>query len=320
MIKCFHPILTAEQLAQKKLTSKLAKQKKAQSTKGSRVSSRKSTEDGFTSVRPSSQRALNAAPDRLPSAKRPVRRVAQDSLGMWAENSSDSSSGILGSKSRLKKASKKPTSGANFVGRNARLRVCINRDNKDDDESPVGQTSSREKAKETEIPKSTERNLEENEQLIIDLLSRTQPYMDHNYTSIFGKRILHENMLADIDLSDLENGDHAARSSGKRIKTVPNLEGTDASDANDKTLTLKVSAGTVPTLNNIHIPIIRLARIPVAPDGTPLVSAEEVVVQENDALEEIMRKHNIGNSNATSKNDILKHGLYLNLVSVGACM
>ena len=239
---------------------------------------------------------------------------------MWAENSSDSSSGILGSKSRLKKASKKPTSGANFVGRNARLRVCINRDNKDDDESPVGQTSSREKAKETEIPKSTERNLEENEQLIIDLLSRTQPYMDHNYTSIFGKRILHENMLADIDLSDLENGDHAARSSGKRIKTVPNLEGTDASDANDKTLTLKVSAGTVPTLNNIHIPIIRLARIPVAPDGTPLVSAEEVVVQENDALEEIMRKHNIGNSNATSKNDILKHGLYLNLVSVGACM
>ena len=47
-----------------------------------------------------------------------------------------------------------------------------------------------------------------------------------------------------------------------------------------KTLTLRVNAGSVPTVNNVHIPIIRLARIPVAPDGTPLISAEEVVIQE----------------------------------------
>jgi len=34
----------------------------------------------------------------------------------------------------------------------------------------------------------TERRLEENEQFIIDLLSRTQPHHDHSYTTIFGKK------------------------------------------------------------------------------------------------------------------------------------
>lgn len=34
----------------------------------------------------------------------------------------------------------------------------------------------------------TERRLEENEQFIIELLSRTQPHHDHSYTTVFGKK------------------------------------------------------------------------------------------------------------------------------------
>ncbi len=56
----------------------------------------------------------------------------------------------------------------------------------------------------------------------------------------------------------------------------------DPMEGTSKTLTVRVNAGSVPTVNNVHIPIIRLARIPVAPDGTPLISAEEVVVQEDE--------------------------------------
>ncbi len=50
-----------------------------------------------------------------------------------------------------------------------------------------------------------------------------------------------------------------------------------------KTLTLRINAGSVPTMNNVHIPILRLERVPVGPDGTPLISAEEVVIQGSEA-------------------------------------
>ena len=62
----------------------------------------------------------------------------------------------------------------------------------------------------------------------------------------------------------------------------------DPMEGTSKTLTVRVNAGTVPTANNVHIPIIRLARIPVAPDGTPLISAEEVVVQEEEGSNSLL--------------------------------
>lgn len=70
--------------------------------------------------------------------------------------------------------------------------------------------------------------------------------------------------------------------SGLKYKSVQEAHGCtpEPQDGTSKTLTLRVNAGSVPTVNNVHIPIIRLARIPVAPDGTPLISAEEVVIQE----------------------------------------
>ena len=40
----------------------------------------------------------------------------------------------------------------------------------------------------SEEENDTDRRLEENEQFIIELLSRTQPHQDHSYTSIFGKK------------------------------------------------------------------------------------------------------------------------------------
>ena len=70
--------------------------------------------------------------------------------------------------------------------------------------------------------------------------------------------------------------------SGLKYKSTQDSHGNalDPQEGVSKTLTLRVNAGSVPTVNNVHIPIIRLARIPVAPDGTPLISAEEVVIQE----------------------------------------
>lgn len=287
---------SAEQSAQKKLTTKWAKQRKAQS-KNVKSSSRKNSYEGFTNIR--SGRGSESALEK--SVKRPVRRAAEDSVGTWADNnSSDSSTGA--NRKTAKRIVKK--SGPNYVGRNARLRVGLNRNNEETRSYALGEEDlpSAEGNSSASLLENTpvERHLEENEQLIIDLLSRSQPFMDHNYTTIFGKRAMHENYCPDLDLSDLDEEDNAARSSGKRIKTIKDLTGA-GNDPTGKTLTLKVNAGTVPNVNNVHIPIIRLARIPVAPDGTPLVSAEEVVVQENDAVEEIMRKHNMGSTNAMRK-------------------
>lgn len=44
------------------------------------------------------------------------------------------------------------------------------------------------------LSEETERRIEENEQFIIDLLSRTQPHHDHCYTTIFGKKLGIETM------------------------------------------------------------------------------------------------------------------------------
>ncbi|XP_021353621.1 zinc finger protein Xfin-like [Mizuhopecten yessoensis] len=66
----------------------------------------------------------------------------------------------------------------------------------------------------------TERRMEENEQFIIDLLSRTQPHHDHCYTTIFGKKrgiddiVFHDTSDEDTEEDDI--GDHI-RAYGKKI-------------------------------------------------------------------------------------------------------
>ncbi len=127
----------------------------------------------------------------------------------------------------------------------------------------------------------TQKRIEENEQFIVDLLARSQPYHDHCYTTVFGKRKAIDHVHLELDSDDDGAEEYSARTTGVRSK----FQYGDSSrepEGHSKTVTLKVNAGMVPTVNNVHIPIIRLARIPVAPDGTPLVSAEEVVIQDAD--------------------------------------
>ena len=67
-------------------------------------------------------------------------------------------------------------------------------------EKPDDLDSDTEKTKNDEA----ERRIEENEQFIIDLLSKTQPHHDHNYTTIFGKRKGSDIMHHLMDDSDEE--------------------------------------------------------------------------------------------------------------------
>ena len=55
-----------------------------------------------------------------------------------------------------------------------------------------------------------ERRIEENEQFIIDLLSKTQPHHDHNYTTIFGRRRGSEIIHHLMDESDEEQQEISA--------------------------------------------------------------------------------------------------------------
>ena len=77
----------------------------------------------------------------------------------------------------------------------------------------------------------TERRIEENEQFIIDLLSKTQPHHDHNYTTIFGRRkgsdIIHHLMEDSDDEQDLpDNGNTIVYldKKGKKTKKRPNAK------------------------------------------------------------------------------------------------
>ncbi|XP_071079684.1 uncharacterized protein [Haliotis cracherodii] len=77
------------------------------------------------------------------------------------------------------------------------------------------------------LHEETERRIEENEQFIIDLLSRTQPHHDHCYTTIFGKKRGIETMHFDLESSgEEENGvidvcDNGSEDSEKRKSTKP---------------------------------------------------------------------------------------------------
>ena len=60
------------------------------------------------------------------------------------------------------------------------------------------------------LTEEAEKHIEENEQFIIDLLSKTQPHHDHCYTTIFGSRKGSDVIHHIIDESDEENEDMQA--------------------------------------------------------------------------------------------------------------
>ena len=91
-------------------------------------------------------------------------------------------------------------------------------------------------------------NLEQNQAFIMELLTRSQPYHDHCYTTVFGRKPGIESMEFDSD------------GEGDKEETVNLTSGTV--DPN-KTLSIKFNSGNIANPNHLHIPIIRLQRIGV---------------------------------------------------------
>ncbi len=76
-------------------------------------------------------------------------------------------------------------------------------------------------AGEEQVQQDTEKTIAENEQFILDILSHRQPYHDHSYTTIFGKRRGIETIQLDAEtLDELEKGD-TARTAGMLFKLFP---------------------------------------------------------------------------------------------------
>ena len=82
----------------------------------------------------------------------------------------------------------------------------------------------------TALTEEAEKHIEENEQFIIELLSKTQPHHDHSYTTIFGSRKGSEVIHHLIDESDEENEETKATNNTviyldkKGNKTKPNVK------------------------------------------------------------------------------------------------
>ncbi|KAL3872693.1 hypothetical protein ACJMK2_035902 [Sinanodonta woodiana] len=111
---------------------------------------------------------------------------------------------------------------------------------------------------------NTVKRIEENEQFIIDLLSRTQPHHDHCYTTIFGKRKGIDKMHFDLDSSENEEEDHmdVGNSSYNPIQNI--ITG------------LPEEEETLKNKNDKRHPILFLRHR--SPDeNVPMVSKEEII-------------------------------------------
>ena len=65
------------------------------------------------------------------------------------------------------------------------------------------------------VKKEAENTIAHNEQFVLDLLSKAQPYHDHSYTTVFGKRHGIETLQLDAEtLDELSLDNNTARTSG----------------------------------------------------------------------------------------------------------
>ena len=68
---------------------------------------------------------------------------------------------------------------------------------------------------EEQVKKEAEKTIAHNEQFVLDLLSKAQPFHDHSYTTVFGKRHGIETLQLDAEtLDELSMDDDTARTSG----------------------------------------------------------------------------------------------------------
>lgn len=93
-------------------------------------------------------------------------------------------------------------------------------------------------------------NLEQNQAFIMELLTRSQPYHDHCYTTVFGKKPGIERLDSDEADKIEQDGD---MDSEFKTENVP----FDAS----KAVTVKLTDGKA-AANHINVPVIRLQKIP----------------------------------------------------------
>jgi hypothetical protein len=100
-------------------------------------------------------------------------------------------------------------------------------------------------------------NFEQNQAYVMELLTRSQPYQDHNYTTVFGKKLGWENQDADSDKEDEEEEQDPNETESSATVYTP-ME--PASFDPNRSVTIKVADGRA-SANHIHIPVIRLQRI-----------------------------------------------------------
>ncbi|XP_062568663.1 uncharacterized protein LOC134230821 [Saccostrea cucullata] len=77
-------------------------------------------------------------------------------------------------------------------------------------------------AEESDLGDDTEKRIEENEQFIIELLSRTQPHHDHGYTTIFGKKKGIEDIVFETEEEEINDGTDYGQFYGKTGIITPN--------------------------------------------------------------------------------------------------
>lgn len=150
------------------------------------------------------------------------------------------------------------------------------------------------------------------EKEIIDSLSLRQPFQDHSYTTVFGAQVIVEAYTSEVfpdDDDTVAAAEGASRSQGSRFSE--NIT-TDGEDYPARTITINLNDETAVFANNIHIPIIRLSKLPVVAEGLPIVSAEEVVRSWVD--EEASRENPAFNLTASSKTTFSFFSSLLNLV------
>jgi hypothetical protein len=121
--------------------------------------------------------------------------------------------------------------------------------------------------------KRTGRNVERNENIIWDILSASQPYHDHSYTTVFGKRKAGQAFedMAMLELEDEEQDEEtrlSARTSGMKFSVTPVAENEESAD--DKPVVIKVGDGIE---NKMHIPMVKV-EFTATQEGATFVSSE----------------------------------------------
>ena len=98
----------------------------------------------------------------------------------------------------------------------------------------------------------------EHEQTIIDLLSRSQPFADHSYTTVFGKR-------------------YNQPPPGQESDEV--VDDKNSNVQSNMTVAVRVNSSTMGKMNHVHVPVIRLGQLP---HGQPTTEGETMLITESE--------------------------------------